>query len=512
MSKRSMLLWFLMLFTVCLWGQTRNSKLAVMEIGDKTGKMTPDILDNAAEYLRSKLVSSGRFVVISKERQMAVKIKELKRESYKECYDQKCQIPLGQALAADTILSTTITKMSGVYVVTAELIDLSKEATIFGATAQFDGLEEGLRRALDSIAEQLQNARPVMTAVKAVVYAVKFEANAPGAKAYLDGRLFCFNLPCEKDVEEGEHEIRITAPGYVAEEIKTLVDKSRVFSAKMLKDEAYLAITNSDLGGDMTIRLDGAVIKTLPMPKRQMAPGKHTLVVESACYEKLDGVIELKPEEEKEIKIGLTPKKVPLSVEVTDSGGAKIEGAQVWVDGVAVGTAPGPFFVPLCSKELVVRKGGYVDFWLPLAFKEGEPFNAVAMLDYQYTTVHPYKWWGTGLLIGGAAVLGVGIAFDVLADKEYRDYRTMSMPAALEEAMKEPDFTRASYDAKMKTVYDRAKTYDIIRIVGYSVGGAMAVTGVVLLAIPEDVKVLDLEGFAVSPYRDGVMLSFGYEF
>jgi len=502
-----------MLLSVCLWGQTRNSKLAVMEIGDKTGKMTPEMLDNAAEYLRSKLVSSGRFVVISKERQMAVRIKELKKESYKECYDQKCQIPLGQALAADTILSTTITKMSGIYVITAELIDLSKEATIFGATAQFDGLEEGLRRALDAIAEQLQNARPVMPATgKAVVYAIKFEANAPGAKAYLDGRLFCFNLPCEKDVEEGEREIRITAPGYVAEEFKTLIDKSRVFSAQMKKDEAFLTITNTDLIGDMAIQFDGAAIEGFPMPKRQVAPGKHTLVVESACYEKLDGVIELNPEEEKEIKVGLIPKKVSLSVEVTDSGGAKLEGAQVSVDGVVVGNAPGPFSVPICSKGLVIRKPGYVDFWLPLAFKEGEPFNAVATLDYQYETIRPYKWWGVGLLAGGAAVLGVGIAFDVLADKEYRDYRTMSMPAALEEAMKEPDFTRSSYDEKMKKVYDRAKIYDALRITGYVVGGAMAVTGVVLMAIPEEVKVLDLEGFSVAPYRDGAMLSFGYEF
>jgi len=507
-----MLLFFLMLFTVCLWGQTRNSKLAVMEIGDKTGKMPPEMLDNAAEYLRSKLVSSGRFVVISKERQMAVRIKELKKESYKECYDQKCQIPLGQALAADTILSTTITKMSGIYVITAELIDLSKEATIFGSTAQFDGSEEQLRLGLDRIAAELQNARPVMTATgKAVVYAIKFEANAPGAKAYLDGRLFCFNLPCEKDVEEGEHEIRITAPGYVAEEFKPLIDKSRVFSAQMKKDEAFLAITNADLIGDMAIQFDGAAIEKFPMPKRQVSPGKHTLVVESVCYEKLEGVIDLAPEEDRQMKAGLTPKKIALSVEATVAG-APLDGAQVLVDGVLIGTAPGPFSVPLCAKELVVRKPGYVDFWLPLAFKEGESFNAVATLDYQYETVYPYKWWGLGLLLGGAALVGGGIAFDVLADKEYDTYRDMSTPEAIEEAMKKSDFSRSAYDEKMKKVYDRGKTYDTLRIVGYAVGGAMAATGIVLMAIPEDVRVIDLEGFSVASHGDGVMLSFSTGF
>ena len=130
-------------------------KLAVMEFEDRSGNLSAKTLSDATEYIRSAFVSSNKYVVIAKERQEKEMIKEMKKESYKSCNDKNCQIPLGQALSADTILRTTITFFGGIYTITSELIDIAKEATVNGAKDKFDGSEKSLMQALDSIVAQI---------------------------------------------------------------------------------------------------------------------------------------------------------------------------------------------------------------------------------------------------------------------------------------------------------------------------------------------------------------------
>lgn len=133
-------------------------RLAVMEFEDRNGTLSKQLLSDATEYLRSALTSANKYTVIAKERQEQAMIKEMKKESYKECNDKNCQIPLGQALSADTILRTTITRLGKTFIIASELIDLAKEATIVGAREKYDGSEESLSVALDNIAEKVIHA------------------------------------------------------------------------------------------------------------------------------------------------------------------------------------------------------------------------------------------------------------------------------------------------------------------------------------------------------------------
>ena len=130
-------------------------RLAVMEFEDRSGKISKQTLSDATEYVRASIISSNTYIVISKERQEQEMIKEMKKESYKACNDKNCQIPLGQALSADTIMRTTITFFGGIYTISSELIDLEKEATIIGAKKNYDGSEESMREALDFIVEKV---------------------------------------------------------------------------------------------------------------------------------------------------------------------------------------------------------------------------------------------------------------------------------------------------------------------------------------------------------------------
>jgi len=118
----------------------KKPKLAVMDIQDKTKKFKVGDLKASTEYPRSKLVASGVLVIIDQERQQSVL--KMKKKSYKEFYSKSCKIQLGQALSADRILASKITYLMGQYAFTAEIIDLSKEATIGGASVDFKRINE----------------------------------------------------------------------------------------------------------------------------------------------------------------------------------------------------------------------------------------------------------------------------------------------------------------------------------------------------------------------------------
>ena len=158
------LTFLILLFAVNLFAKDDDDKLklAVMEFEDRSGSLSEKTLSDATEYMRGAFASSNKYVVIAKERQEKAVIKEMKKESYKSCNDKNCQIPLGQALSADTILRTGINFFGGVYTITSELIDLEKEVTIIAAKEEYDGSDKELKQAIDKIVEKIAGVKADM--------------------------------------------------------------------------------------------------------------------------------------------------------------------------------------------------------------------------------------------------------------------------------------------------------------------------------------------------------------
>lgn len=154
--RKKIIALFVILISFAIYAD--KPKLAVMAIDDQSGKLSEKIRNGATTLLRMHLSSSGQFIVIDEGRQQKMLseiIKEKKKESYKMCYDDKCQIPLGQALSADTILRSTVTELGGTFAIGVELIDLAKEAVTKAANAEFDGTEEGIAEAVKKITHDL---------------------------------------------------------------------------------------------------------------------------------------------------------------------------------------------------------------------------------------------------------------------------------------------------------------------------------------------------------------------
>jgi TolB-like protein len=137
--------------------QAPGDVVAVFDVQDSTGRHRPDTLDSLSEYLATKMTEAASFQVVPRS-QIRARLVAEKTASYKECFEQACQIELGKAVAARKSLSTRVLRIGDRCVLTATLFDLKSESAERAASAPNDCSAEGLMKAVDSVAAQLGGA------------------------------------------------------------------------------------------------------------------------------------------------------------------------------------------------------------------------------------------------------------------------------------------------------------------------------------------------------------------
>jgi hypothetical protein len=76
-----------------------------------------------SEFLAVHLVESGSFKVVPRA-ELRKRLAVAKQESYKDCYDQHCQIEIGRELAAQKTLAARVLRVGSQCVLTISLFDL----------------------------------------------------------------------------------------------------------------------------------------------------------------------------------------------------------------------------------------------------------------------------------------------------------------------------------------------------------------------------------------------------
>jgi hypothetical protein len=163
---------------------SRVPVIAVFELSDST-KRPKRLVIGLTDYLRVKLAESGVVKVVDKGEQEA-SLKRLiaseKKNSYKSCVDDSCQIPLGKELAADRIVRGKLTRFGKSYVVSVELIDLASGASSGAASDKSNGTEEGLMASVERIANTLAQSINQAVASAAPHDPAPAEAEKPAAE------------------------------------------------------------------------------------------------------------------------------------------------------------------------------------------------------------------------------------------------------------------------------------------------------------------------------------------
>ncbi len=136
--------------------------VAVMSISTsgeaKTDRMP---LVGLTDQLRVQLGARGLRVVDRGQQEQALKqwVKRAQAESYRECVDVSCQIPLGKALAATHLMRSSVGRFGAQCTFNAELISLKEEVSVAAKTERSECSGEGLldttERVTSALVDQL---------------------------------------------------------------------------------------------------------------------------------------------------------------------------------------------------------------------------------------------------------------------------------------------------------------------------------------------------------------------
>ncbi|MBN2496741.1 MAG: formylglycine-generating enzyme family protein [Deltaproteobacteria bacterium] len=127
--------------------------LAVFDIEVRGPQFTPETLSRLTDYLGSLMARRGYQVVPRS--QLKERLLEVKRGSYRECFDESCQIEVGKELAAQKTLSAQVLKLGKKCKVALNLFDLKKSASEGAGTASGDCGEDEVVSSLEAAVKDL---------------------------------------------------------------------------------------------------------------------------------------------------------------------------------------------------------------------------------------------------------------------------------------------------------------------------------------------------------------------
>jgi len=131
----------------------KGTIIAVFDVEDAAGRLKDKELSQLTEYLATKLTEAG-FRVVPRN-QLRARLVEEKKEGFKKCYDETCQLELGKAVAAQKSLATKLLQVGESCAVSATLYDLKTETTERAASARTNCSVNALMDGMEKIAGQL---------------------------------------------------------------------------------------------------------------------------------------------------------------------------------------------------------------------------------------------------------------------------------------------------------------------------------------------------------------------
>jgi hypothetical protein len=255
--------------------------VAVFTIEDRTGKLSETTCQLLTEYLAVKIAEGGLFQVVPS-RQIKDRLTELKKESYKECYDEKCQIEIGKELAASKSLSTRIVPIGGSCTVMGTLYDLRRAASEASASQQTPCAQDDLVKALEKLATALK--QPALRREALASAGPQGElvlAGIPrGARVTVDG-VFRGQAPLRERLLLGarDHDVRVELPGHEPwQKLVWVEDRKVATEAVVLRRIVKVVIDSGREAARLT--LDGQQRGTTPITLELVEGREYALSLE----------------------------------------------------------------------------------------------------------------------------------------------------------------------------------------------------------------------------------------
>lgn len=369
-------------------------KLAVMTLEDRSGDISPALVDDLTDYLRTQIARRGTFVVIDKSRQ-AEALRKLvgaaKKESYQACYDENCQIPLGQALSADTVLRVKLSRIGSTYQLTAEVVDLAKEAVEAGAAASVEiavnpknGREDRLLQGMRAIAHQIAGEMPGGAGETINIGGtggdygmittgggagegdgiVKFESTPTAATVEVGGRRLPKVTPVQEFLGLGKQRVKIFGhEGYEVFDQKVDLRAGQTLRVNLRPVVGNVVVRPRDKEGSLltgvAVFIDGEEVAKAPVRIQGVRTGRRNFRFETPGMRPVTQVVKVRQSDTVDVEVRMETTQGVLRVDnLTIREGRTTQkglSAQVLVDGEARGNTPLEVSLTPGKHEVVVR-------------------------------------------------------------------------------------------------------------------------------------------------------------
>jgi len=198
---------------------------------------------------------------------------------------------------------------------------------------------------------------------------VRFESTPPGAMVMVGGSPVCQATPCSKAVPAGARQVRMLKERYQPKGAQVTLKAGETVQWTLTADFGSVSVTAPAPG--VAVSVNGQARGRTPI-RVELTPGQHEVKVDDPCYTAFTTTVTVRRGAEAALALTDRQARTRVSgVEVTarDDKGNDLA-AKVSIDGREVGLAPGPFTVPLCSKQLHAELAGHRTATATLALRE----------------------------------------------------------------------------------------------------------------------------------------------
>lgn len=192
--------------------------VAVFDVENRGADLSDELRNRLSDFLAMRIAASGAFQTVPRQ-QLKERLAAQKKESYKSCYDQTCQIEIGKELAAQKSLTTTVAKLGSRCMVTTVLYDLQRATSEGGASVEGSCSEDGIVESLIKIVAKLAPpssappATPAALPPPADFISVDFETSPAGAEVFLAGRAYG-RTPVRANIPRGSYLLALEKRGF----------------------------------------------------------------------------------------------------------------------------------------------------------------------------------------------------------------------------------------------------------------------------------------------------------
>ena len=164
--------------------QSGPPTIAVFDVETKGVALPLGVIDSLSDYVATRMTESGKYQAVPRDT-LKARLIEQKKSSYKQCYDQSCQIELGREMAAHKTLATRVAKLGGECRVSMNVYDLLKAASEAAATGSGACTEAGIFAALDEALTRMLGGAQPPARERAAVAQTQAQGAAPAAPRML---------------------------------------------------------------------------------------------------------------------------------------------------------------------------------------------------------------------------------------------------------------------------------------------------------------------------------------